>query len=91
MTKTNKKYRRFPNLGVEEVDGEFFVIDDIQSKIHSLGQTGSAVWRLLDAPHTRPECLQVFAEAFPDNSKEEIEILLNKSIDDMESLGIIYG
>ena len=91
MAETNKKYRRFPNLSVEEVDGELFVVDNIQNKIHSIGQVGSAVWRLLDAPHTRSECLQVFFEAFPDNNKEEIELLLYKTIDDMENKGIIYG
>jgi Coenzyme PQQ synthesis protein D (PqqD) len=90
MAQTEKKFRKFPKLISREVEGEFFVCDDVMGKIHSLGQVGSALWRLLNSPRSREDCLKVFGEAFPEENKKRIEDLVDGAIAGLEEKGLIY-
>ena len=90
MTKAEKKYRRFHHLWAKEVEGEFFIVDDTLGKIHSLSQASSAVWRLLEQPQTKKECLKVFKDAFPNADMTNLEKLVTGTIAEMERGGLIY-
>lgn len=91
MAKIKKKYRRFPKLEASEVSGEFFIVDDLNRSIQSLGQTGSALWRLLDEPKSRGECIAVFAAAFPDEPAENIKKIVRDGLKSLVKKGVIYS
>ena len=90
MVEPEKRYRRFHHLSAKEIDGEFFVVDDTLGKIHSLSQASSAVWRLLEEPQSKSECLKVFMDAFPEGDSVDIEKLVSGTIAEMERHGLIY-
>jgi hypothetical protein len=87
---TEKKYRKFHNLDSREIEGDFFVVDNLAGSIHSLGQSGSAVWRLLDEPLSKKDCMTVFDKAFPQEGEEKIKALVNEIFSSLEEKGLIY-
>ena len=90
MSRSDKKFRKFHNLDSREVEGEYFVIDNLEGSIHSLGQSGSAVWRLLDKPQSKKDCAEVFDKAFPQEGEEKIESLVDEIFALLDEKGLIY-
>ena len=90
MSGSKKKFRKFHNLDSREVDGEYFVVDNLAGSIHSLGRSGSAVWRLLDEPQSKKDCATVFEDGFPQEGEEKIEILIDEIFAMLEEKGLIY-
>jgi hypothetical protein len=90
MSRSDRKFRKLPKLVSREVGGELFVADDALGKVHSLGPLASAVWRLLDEPQSREDCVQVFKDAFPDDGDEHIKELVDGAIGGLEKKGLVY-
>jgi hypothetical protein len=90
MARSDRRLRKIPKLISREVDGEFFVIDDVAGRIHSLGQAGSAVWRLLDQPQSREDCVEVFSDAFPEHGRAKLEELVDGVIAQLDEAGLVY-
>jgi hypothetical protein len=90
MANTERKFRKLPKLISREVGGVFFIADDVLGKIHSLGELGSAIWRLLDEPQSREDCIQVFKAAFPDDDDDRIKELVDDAISGLKDKGLVH-
>ncbi len=60
--------RRRKGLLLRVVDGEGFLLDAAQRRIHHLNQIALAVWRLLDEPQTVRGITAILMLAFPQAS-----------------------
>lgn len=65
MTATPRFVRNGQVAGTE-IDAETFLTDPTDHEVFHLDPTGSALWRLLAAPHSLGEIEAVFRDAFPD-------------------------
>lgn len=71
---------RNPDLIVRNVDDQLFLIDERRGKIHHLNETASAIWRLLDVPHTANEVINTFRFLFPEEDARQMKQALRSSL-----------
>lgn len=64
--------RRRKGLMLRVVDGEGFLLDAAQRRIHHLNQIALAVWRLLDEPQTARGITAVLMLAFPQAAAADV-------------------
>ncbi len=84
MSNLKATYGRNPAILHKEVDGEIFLIDDIQGKIHALDAMAGGIWRLLEQPTTVYEIVATFSAAFPDRKTKDLRRHISRFLDDMQ-------
>jgi hypothetical protein len=82
-------YRRNPDVRETEVEGNYFLVEPASGEIYYLEEISSGVWRLLDEPRGRDECLDVLKAAFPDTPVSRIVRDLDQALTDMLDGGLI--
>ena len=84
MSNSKATYCRNPEVMHREVDGEIFLIDDIQGKIHALDAMAGGIWRLLEQPTTVYDIVATFSAAFPDRKTKDLRRHISRFLDDMQ-------
>ena len=75
-------YRRRDDVELREIGDDMFLIDSASERIHHLNLTGAALWRLLAEPLTLREIVEVFREAFPDQTRRLMKKKLKAILED---------
>ena len=80
------RYIRNPAIHARAIDTDTFLVDDGDQNIYHLNNLGSAFWRLLAEPTDVDAAAHVFALAFPDMDKADIQrdlMALTKELSDL--------
>jgi hypothetical protein len=83
-------YRRFPGYAARDIDGEIFLINNQLDRINALDTTSSAIWRLLETPHSLHDCLEIFSAAYPDMKKARRTKIVTTAMQNLEKAGLVY-
>lgn len=67
-----ERYIQRAEISVEHVDEAVFLISDQTGSIVHLNALGGAYWRLLAAPTSLDEAIEVISLAFPETGRETI-------------------
>lgn len=81
---------RNPSVIVRELDGEIFILDERDKRIHHLNITASAIWRFLETPASVNQVLAVFRQIYPNEDQTMLKKLLRKSIAKMRTKDILH-
>lgn len=83
------RYRRNRAASETEIEGEMFLVEPESQEVYHLDQTGSALWRLLDAPQGFDDILSVFRDAFPDIAPDALGHDLRRTLDRLVEKGLV--
>ncbi|RDD60379.1 PqqD family protein [Ferruginivarius sediminum] len=81
--------RRNPDVRETPVDDDIFLVAPDSDDIVYLDRIGTAIWKLLEAPHTQEDVRAVFHDAFPDVPPARIDTDLNNALQDLLARGLI--
>lgn len=82
-------YRRTEAVTTQEMDGELFLASSASGAIYRLNTAASAFWNILEQPCDLSSMIDLFSEAFPDQSRGKLQRDLVELADEMESQGLI--
>jgi hypothetical protein len=79
------------NLDVREtpVDDDIFLVAPDSGDIVYLDRIGTAIWTLLENPHTKEQVRAVFQDAFPDVPAARIDADLDEALGNLLARGLI--
>ena len=66
------KYRRNKEVSMQNMDGDYFLANEISGSIYHLNNIGAALWRILEVPHDIETIINLFISVFPDQSPKEL-------------------
>lgn len=91
MTKPGSdiRYKRCRGIDVREVDGEAFFVSPVTKAVHHLNPSAAAFWRVLDEPRTFRDVSDIFASAFPETPRANINADLAKLCKELLRIGLI--
>ena len=72
-----------------EVEEELFVASRGPGRVYHMNQIAGAIWRALEQPMTERELVDLFAEAFPDQTRAKLESDIGSFVRDLVSKGLI--
>ncbi len=83
------RYRRNPAVRETTLEAETFLVDAAGREIYYLDPVSSGLWRLLAEPRSLADCLEVFADAFPEQPREEIARDLGRALAELEARRLV--
>lgn len=83
------RYARNPAVNETEVDGEYFLVTPDNGEIYYLNVLSSALWRLIETPHSDTEITAVLKDAFPDMDLATIESDVAKVLAEMADNSLV--
>jgi hypothetical protein len=61
---TDSQPERAPGLSVEEIDGEYVVLDRRAGRVHQLNETAGFVWKRLDGEHSVAQIVEALCREY---------------------------
>jgi hypothetical protein len=76
---------------MQEMDGEVFLANENNGSIYHLNAIGSALWRMLEDPCSLETIIKLFINAFPDQSRKDLNQDIKALINQLEEHQLIIG
>lgn len=83
------RLRRNPDVRETPVDDDIFLVAPNSEDIVYLDRIGTAIWTLLENPHTQEDVRAVFQDAFPDVPSARIDADLDEALRNLLARGLI--
>ena len=77
-------------VNIRDLDGEIFILDERNNRIHHLNITASAIWRYLEIPASSKEVIAVFRSLYPDEDQHQLKKSIRTSLAWMLRKGILH-
>ena len=86
-----KRYVRNPTVTATDLGDEILLVKPGNEAIYELAKTGAGIWRLLAEPATILEIVDIYAVAFPDIARDQLNYDIKKMIDDALEAGMLLA
>jgi hypothetical protein len=84
-----RRYMRNPAISETAVDDELFLVEPESQEVFYLDTVSSGLWRLLAEPQTTDTVVSLFAAAFPDTVRADIERDVAAALAEMKRRGLV--
>tara|TARA_R110002124_G_scaffold286736_1_gene468507 strand:+ start:1828 stop:2103 length:276 start_codon:yes stop_codon:yes gene_type:complete len=79
------------NLIIRELDGDVFILDERDKRIHHLNITASAIWRFLETPARANDVIAIFRHLYPDADQRQLKKSIRQSLAWMRRKDILHS
>lgn len=83
------RYERNPAVSETELDGEMFLVEPESEEVFYLDTMGASLWRLIAAPQSLEQTIEVYRAAFPDTDRQTVEKDLRAALQTMLDRGLV--